>query len=255
MQPKNVEGGSLMHFAICDDDREYISILQSFFEGHQELNIETEPYESGEELLKDYQEGKRYDAIFIDMEMTGMNGIETGDAIRDIDDRVIIVFVTAHEKYITESFKCEPLRFILKPIKTGSPSEIGTLEEALNACCSRILKKRETFSFKFDGDQIRLYCDEIIYCESADHQIIIHTKDQKYYLRGSLNELEDILQPDMFCRVHKSFLINLLYVLMISYKRNEISLRNCDTIIPIGRTYKKLLIQAYNSFEARRLCI
>ena len=64
-----------------------------------ERHIEVDVYESGEELLVAYKKNEqRYDAVFIDMEMNGMNGFETAKAIRDIDDTALIAFVTGFVK-------------------------------------------------------------------------------------------------------------------------------------------------------------
>ena len=102
-----------MRFAICDDEQQHINILTDYFATHKDYHIETEAFESGEALLEAYQiQGSRFDALFIDMEMGGMNGIETANAIRAIDERVIIVFVTSHEEYAIDCFQCSPLRFL-----------------------------------------------------------------------------------------------------------------------------------------------
>ena len=89
-----------MRFAICDDEPEHIQMLQAYFDARPELNIESEPYYSGEALIADYQErGVRYDALFIDMEMGTMNGIDTANAVRVLDEYVIIIFVTNYAQY------------------------------------------------------------------------------------------------------------------------------------------------------------
>lgn len=101
-----------MRFAICDDEQQHINILTDYFATHKDYHIETEAFESGEALLEAYRiQGSHFDALFIDMEMGGMNGIETANAIRTIDERVIIVFVTSHEEYAIDCFQCSPLRF------------------------------------------------------------------------------------------------------------------------------------------------
>lgn len=84
-----------MRFAICDDEQTAINLLQDQFDLRPELAIEHDAYTSGEALLAAYKNGARYDALFIDMEMGGMNGIDTANAIRALDDEVIVVYVTA----------------------------------------------------------------------------------------------------------------------------------------------------------------
>ncbi|MEE0511409.1 MAG: LytTR family DNA-binding domain-containing protein [Peptococcaceae bacterium] len=217
-----------MHFAICDDNLYDSNLLENYF---LKRNIETEIYTSGEELMRDYKENaRRYDALFLDMEMDGMNGIETANMIREIDERVPIVFVTAYTVHMRESFKCSPLRFLLKPIIQEE------LKEAVDTICSKYFKKRSTFSFNDNKDFHRIYCEDILYCESHNNWINIHTLDHTYQVRMTLTELEKTLEPGMFSRAHKSYLVNLEYIETIS--GNEISLYHCDVQVPLGRTYK-----------------
>ena len=153
-----------MRFAICDDERMHINELESYFAQKEELQIESEPFESGEALLDAYKQGQQsFDALFIDLEMGGMNGIETANAIRAIDERVIIVFVTSHEGYAIDCFQCSPLRFLKKPLQPEK------MDEALWAIEQHLSKIRRIVHFTFDKAQYRLYEDGIIYLESCDH--------------------------------------------------------------------------------------
>lgn len=140
----NAGGESIMRFAICDDEQQHINILTDYFATHKDYHIETEAFESGEALLEAYQiQGSRFDALFIDMEMGGMNGIETANAIREIDERVSIVFVTSHEEYAIDCFQCSPLRFLKKPLQPEK------MNEALRAIEQQLSKKTCSSSSKF----------------------------------------------------------------------------------------------------------
>lgn len=149
-----------MRIAICDDEREDIKHLADFFDAHLGYDVDWEPYPNGEKLVADYTRGERYDALFIDMEMDDMNGIETAKAVRALDRRVVIIFVTSHRKYMQESFDCLPLQFIVKP---ASQKE---LEKALRTIQKRLDEERVAINFYDNKRPIRLYCDEILYCES-----------------------------------------------------------------------------------------
>lgn len=234
-----------MRFAICDDNREHIAILKDYFDEQSALSIETEPYESGEDLVRDYTENhQRYDALFIDMEMGGMNGIETANAIRDIDERVIIVFVTSHTKYAIESFQCEPLSFIVKPIQKSK------IEKVIKVIAKKVLQKRSTISFYEGSEYIRLYCDDILYCNSEHNDVIIHTKDGTNFVRMTLSDLEKRLEPGMFFRIHRSFIVNLRYVKKCT-KNNEIILYKCSDVLPLSRQNKKRFTEALIHLEER----
>lgn len=122
-----------MRFAICDDEPEHIKLLQAYFDKRPELFIDSEPYYSGEALVADYQNnGVRYDALFIDMEMGAMNGIDTANAIRALDDKVIIIYVTSHTRYMKKAFGHNVLDFVEKAnLDTDLPHAIDTVAREL----------------------------------------------------------------------------------------------------------------------------
>lgn len=237
-----------MRFAICDDERVHINELEEYFAQKEDLQIESEPFESGEALLDAYKQGQQsFDALFVDMEMGGMNGIETANAIRAIDERVIIVFVTSHEEYAIDCFQCSPLRFLKKPLQPEK------MNEALRAIEQQLSKKRVVVHLNFGKEQYRLYEDDIIYLESHNHKIDIYTVDETYVVNKNLNEMEDTLSANVFARAHKAFLVNLCYVRKI--KGNEIYLRQCEHTIPLGRVYKSAFMKSYAHQRERDLCV
>lgn len=106
-----------MRIAICDDNMNYINIIENYIDKFKKTAVECDAYISGEELVYAYRENEeRYDVIFLDMEMEQLNGIETANHIREFDEHVIIVFVTSHTEYMRDSFKCAPFRFLVKPV-------------------------------------------------------------------------------------------------------------------------------------------
>lgn len=237
-----------MRFAICDDERVHINELEEYFAQKEDLQIESEPFESGEALLDAYKQGQQsFDALFVDMEMGGMNGIETANAIRAVDERVIIVFVTSHEEYAIDCFQCSPLRFLKKPLQPEK------MNEALRAIEQQLSKKRVVVHLNFGKEQYRLYEDDIIYLESHNHKIDIYTVDETYVVNKNLNEMEDTLSANVFARAHKAFLVNLCYVRKI--KGNEIYLRQCEHTIPLGRVYKSAFMKSYAHQRERDLCV
>lgn len=233
-----------MKIAICDDNMNHINIIENYIHSLRKTSVECDAYRSGEELIRTFRGGEeQYDVIFLDMEMEQLNGIETANYIREIDEHVIIVFVTSHTEYMRESFKCAPFRFLVKPV---DGEEFKTVFYDIS---KKLSKQRKVFAFTENKAKIRLYCDDIIYCESQDHWIWIHTKDKVYKICKSLTELHSQLDREMFCRVHKSYIINFLYIKSIKY--NDAELYHCDKPIAISRSYKKEVLEEYTNFLER----
>lgn len=237
-----------MKLAICDDNREYLNTLEGYLEQMHDERPDYDLFESGEDLLRLYGSGRAdYDAIFMDMEMGGLTGIETANRIRKIDERVIIIFVTSHTKYMQESFMCEPFRFLVKPV---GMDEFKTVFHDIS---KKLSKQRKIVALTENKTKIRLFCDDIIYCESQAHWIWIHTKEQTYKICKPLSELYDLLDKEQLFRVHKSFIVNFNYVKSI--KGDDIQLYHCESLIPIGRSYKKSVIKEYTNFTERNLYV
>lgn len=232
-----------MRFAICDDDIQQGTQLANMVRALDEAVV-CETYTSGEALVADIGDGQDFDAVFLDMEMPGMDGIAAGNAIRAIDERLIIVFVTSHTQYAVASFQCEPLDYLVKPVET---ERLCTVLEKIR---HRTRKQRTTITFEEGGAYVRLYCDEIVYCESVRNGVIIHTKTENYKPRMTLSEVEAQLEPGLFCRSHRSFLVNLSFVR--SFYGAELRLTDGHTILPIGRKYAHAFKAAFIAYEERR---
>ena len=232
-----------MRFAICDDEAVHREHLTSAISAALPDAL-CLSYASGEALVADIRAGQDFDAVFLDMEMPGMDGIAAGNAIRAIDERLIIVFVTSHTQYAVASFQCEPLDYLVKPVK---PDHLRTVLEKIRHRTSR---NRVPLTFEEGGAYVRLYCDEIVYCESVRNGVIIHTKTETYKPRMTLSEVEAQLDPDLFGRSHRSFLVN--YSFVRSFFGAELRLTDGHTILPIGRKYAHAFKAAFIAYEERR---
>lgn len=233
--------------AICDDSMNYINTLEDYID-EIDASVYYDVFQSGEELLHAYENNDfRYDAILLDMEMRVLDGIETANRIREIDKYVIIVFITSHTKYMQRSFECEPFRFLVKPISSAD------IKKLFSEISSKLSRTRTTFVFSENRNIVRLFCDDIIYFESQSHIVWVNTKDTKYKTCIPLSEVYKKLDPEMFFRVHKSFVINLNSIKEI--RESDVILYGCDKAIPVSRTYKKAFVSAFINSKERKYMI
>lgn len=234
-----------MRFAICDDEQTAIDLLQDQFDLRPELAIEYDAYTSGEALLAAYKNGARYDALFIDMEMGGMNGVDTANAIREIDEQVIIIFVTSHTRYMKQAFGHNVLYFVEK-------AHLDTdLAHAIDVVMRELARRRLSLKINDNKKTLHLYYDEIFYIESVAHYLEFHTKDTVYRSRSSLSQFEATLTPGIFARAHKGFLVNLEHVRAVNAA--DITLRDKNMPhIPLGEKYKAAFRQAWQRYLERK---
>ncbi len=235
-----------MIVAICDDSLEVLSEIDAALKAIYKEEIKTKLFQSGEELVREYEnERLSFDVIFLDIEMEGMDGIETANFIRRIDKEVLIIFVTSHKKHMQRSFVCQPFRFLLKPVKT---------KELTQVCLDINRKLAEapgTFIFTEEKQHVRLFCDDILFFESRGHSIIIHKKDGKTHkIRKTMRGLLEIIDKSRFCQVHRAYVVNLNYIHQI--RNAELLLYEYNKPLPISRTYKNEFSGRFLGFEERK---
>ncbi len=235
-----------MRIAICDDNIEYIKTIEEYLKKIKIPKIEYDVFQSGEEIVFEYKNNEaNYDAIFLDMEMGKLDGIETANLIRQIDRYVIIVFVTSYKKYMQRCFECMPFRFLIKPI------EFSDFYKVYNEICIKLKDKPETLIFNERRDRIRIYIEDIIFFESTAHWIIVHSKDGRVHkIRKTMSDLINILDGSMFVRIHRSIVINLNYIYQIT--ESNVAMHNYSELLPISRTYKKVLTDSFLDFKERK---
>lgn len=229
-----------MKVAICDDNEGCIASIEKNLGRFGVKSINCDSYRSGEELLGEYKTKGTYDLVFLDVEMGGIDGIKVGERIREIDNNVVIVFVTSYPSYAPECFGSMPFRFLVKPIDEGK------FDEMFCGAFKKISKRPKAYTFENNKEYFRLCSDDIIFCESKKHVISIKTVDGDFKINKPINELEKLFKDSFLCRVHRSFIVNLAYVQKIS--ETEIKLRGADLAIPVGRSYKKQVKESYKKF-------
>ena len=105
-----------MKIAICDDEKKASEALLEILEECPEPIEKTDVYFSGEELLRSTEQ---YDLLFLDIDMEGIDGIETARKIRLKDKKVKIVYVTAYSEYAGKAFSVHAFGYLLKPVDSG----------------------------------------------------------------------------------------------------------------------------------------
>lgn len=204
------------------------------------------------------------DIVFLDVQMPGMNGFEVAREAISRQTAAEIVFVTAFDQYAIEGFKVDAVDYLLKPV------DLQRLEQALqrarrrlqsdrppsaiaNEDLERIVKlvterqsRRERLAVKVGERFMLVDADDLIYASLADDVITVVTSS----LTGTsnyrtLDELQAHLDPGVFWRVHRSYLVNINKIKEIVpwFSRNYILKMNDGkaTEIPVSRSQTKRL--------------
>ena len=92
----------MLDIAVCDDDEGFVRYLSNLLyklgEDHG-IAMEVESFRDGRLLVERIRQGRRFDLIYLDIQMKEMGGLETAKKIRELDWTVQLVYITSYEKY------------------------------------------------------------------------------------------------------------------------------------------------------------
>lgn len=220
--------------AICDDENIICSEIERIILEYQNnvIPLEIDIYYSGEEFYRFLSEGLQYDLIFLDIELIHMNGVTVGKKIRKelADDITQIVYISAKQEYAMELFETRPLNFLIKPI--SKDNVINTLNKAL----SLANMGEEVFKFKHGKNYYRIPVKDILYFESHNKMIKVVTVKKTDQFYGKISDIQKLLHSKEFTLIHKSYLINILYI--SEYRYESVKLTN-GVELPISLPYRK----------------
>lgn len=234
-----------MRIAICDDEKNIRELIANKIANqYPDANIIF--YNSGEELLLS---DEHIDILFLDIQMSGKNGMETARELRKKDKSVIIIFVSAAEEYVFQAFDVGAFHYIVKPINNTKFTEVlhRAIEE-WNAKQSTNQEPEEKYLMINNGGvHIKVTIDDIVYAEVFNRKVVIHKLNETIEYYGKMADLE-ALAGNSFFRPHRAYLINFKYV--EKYDATTIYLEK-GTALMAKRKYPEF-VKKYMKYNQRR---
>ena len=233
--------GEMLRIAVCDDIPFYRKLLVECIEiwaSLNHVNVQVEEFGSGEEVLFGIEQTGDFSAVFMDIELGGMDGIETAVKIKEQSGPVSIVFVSGHEEYFMQMFDVYPFLFVPKPIARQKVFDV--LDKIVEE--HRIFF--ESFSVKYNRKTVNIPLMEVFYFESEKRRIrSFLERDRQYVFYQKMNMLEEELTASShrFIRTHQSYLVNDRQIEEIHSR--HLILRN-GAKVPISRERKEAVEQA-----------
>lgn len=236
-----------MNVAICEDELIYITALkyscEAWAKKHPESPIKIKQYNTPEDLLYDWENGIRFEILFLDIEFQNMDGIKLAKKIRQDDKNAVLVLVTNFRKYALVGYELQVYRYLIKPVSDES------VFDCLNHCLQLFFSVQEIITFPISGGGVRYTADEIIKIESMNHRIVLTLRNEEEKTIRTYQTLETIMKSlptHKFIRINRSVIINLLYVR--KYNHTSVELLNENTSITIGTTYRKETYSALSNY-------
>ena len=153
-----------MRIAIVEDEEVHSSLLHRYILAWGTARgkaIRVQVYVRAENFLFDLEDHAP-DAVFADIQMPGMNGMEMVHRLREKDSQMPVIFTTGLSDYLQEGYEVQALHYLLKPIT----------EEKVFACMDRICTRKDTrklYTVKTCDGMARLDLNAVNYCEAEGH--------------------------------------------------------------------------------------
>jgi len=210
-----------LNIAVADDDEPICNLLKNYlhsFEGVQVVGVATD----GESLMEIVQKHSP-DAVFMDIEMPGLDGLSVVQHLRQKYPNLFVVFVTAHSQYAVEAFNLDATDFLAKPLSRERLSKsIAKISRFKTLLESHYNPAKTGGEQNNNGDQqlilksghgiILIKKRDILFIEKTRKTSTVHTSHGRYEVQYSLAELEKSLADSNYYRCHKSFIINIRQV-------------------------------------------
>ncbi len=225
---------------IIDDEPIAIKVIQEHlekFENIEVLNGFTKAIDAIEILNTE-----NIDLLFLDINMPGISGIEF---LKSLSNPPKVIFTTAYRNFAVDAFELDAIDYLVKPIS------FERFLKAINKFLSHAKPKQESGNksngqkdyivLKADKKNYKIKFSEILFIESLDNYIKVHTTDFSIICYESLTAIEKELSED-FIRIHRSYIINLTKIDVFTSSYVEIGERK----FTIGRNYKEDVAKRLN---------
>lgn len=201
----------MIRIAVVEDEETSASTIKNYLtqyakEAGRQFDITV--YADGEDIVANYH--AEFDIILMDIELQSMDGMTAARRIRQVDDKVIIIFITNMAQYAIQGYEVDALDYIVKPISYFSFAR--HLDRAVVRLDKRASEAKSVVITARNGSA-RVPLDELLWVESHGHQLTYHTAFGEYKSTvNTMKTVEQTLEPYHFFRCNKGYLVNLAHV-------------------------------------------
>ena len=184
-----------------------------------------------------FMEENPVDLIFLDIQMSGITGIEFA---HNISKRTLVIFTTAYTEYALDSYEVDAIDYLIKPV---DPERFHKAVNKAIAYHSLLLKEEkenieagntEYFFVKSERRYFKINYKDILFIEGLKDYVILQLKDQRIITKMTLKAMQEQLPASLFFRINKSYIINTRHI--TSFDNNDVTIRSHE--IAIGNSYR-----------------
>lgn len=225
-----------MNCIVIEDDEAARLVLRHLINQVDFLFLKRE-YHSAVEALNNLEET---DLIFLDIEMPGMSGLEF---LSQLQKPPLVVVTTSKPDYAVDAIQHNVVDYLIKPFTLARFYKAVT--KAKERYDEHDLPRSEPpdhLYVKSDSKLIKIELDKIMYIEALADYVFFHLLDERIIVHSTMKNLEARLNNLNFCRVHRSFIVNLNRIQLIE----DLNIKIHNRHIPIGASYKDGFMKRLN---------
>lgn len=229
-----------MRIAVIDDDQNIINQVEKIIIEYMKLknsSVDISAYTSAEEFISTYKSNKSmgiklyYDAIFLDIEMGELSGIEFAKMLRNEIKNFTtqIIYITSHMKFMKDAFDTVAFGFLEKPL------EESRIKATIDRLLEYIINSELTFNYSKASEIRRVLVRDIEYLEVDNRTIYLCEKDgivHEFY--GTLQDSLKKLPQDKFVQINRSVIVNINYIKRLDSHSLELY---SNKILSVGKSY------------------
>lgn len=230
-----------MKIAICDDEIYWGNEISKKINSikHEGIELEIDCFTNQDDLLKKINEVK-YNLVYLDIEMPGINGIKAAQMIKRVNPICIIIFVTAYDCYIQEAFRVEAFQYLKKPI------DDKLFKEEYERAVQLYKKTNLVKIFKVKEGYKAFHLSEIISLESYYNSTLIKTIRGTYSTNYvNMRKIKKEIMDYDFLQLQSGYIVNMHYILGMKYREAELI---TGQTLPISMTNYTKVQEKYHKF-------
>jgi two-component system response regulator LytT len=226
----------MINVLVVDDEQPAVDEL-SYLLAHDERINSVHTAIDGPSALR-LLDRENIDALFLDIRMPGLSGLDIGRVLTHFSNPPQIVFVTAYEAHAVDAFELRAADYLLKPVRPERLSEaIGRITDARP---ERSLGE-DTIPAELGGVTTFIRRSSVRYAEAQGDYARLYTPEGNYLIRIPLSTLEHEWHDAGFARIHRSYLVSLAHVEEMQVDAGHCTVRVGDTRLSVSRRHTREL--------------
>jgi len=182
--------------------------------------------------------GERLDAVFLDIRMPGLDGLDLARLVGGFPSPPKLVFVTAHDACAVQAFELEAVDYLLKPVRAERLAEAVRRLEVGTAPCADP-GQDDVIPVELGGRTRFVPQQAVRFAEAKGDYVRLHTVDGSYLVRMSLAALERRWAEAGFLRVHRSTLVSARHVTELRFDGGRITLTVGEETLQVSRRHSR----------------